>query len=52
MGLFKPDLYRNFAIGFVLGAILVGIHVGPEMKAEFATQAHAAESPASAIEAQ
>ncbi len=20
MGLFKPDLYRNFAIGFLLGA--------------------------------
>lgn len=23
MGLFKPDLYRSFAIGFVLGAALL-----------------------------
>ena len=24
MGLFKPDLYRSFAVGFVLGAIALG----------------------------
>jgi hypothetical protein len=23
MGLFKPDLYRSFAIGFALGAVIV-----------------------------
>jgi hypothetical protein len=23
MGLFKPDLYRSFAIGFALGAVLL-----------------------------
>jgi hypothetical protein len=23
MGLFKPDLYRSFAIGFALGAVVV-----------------------------
>ena len=28
MGLFKPDLYRNFAIGFALGAMAVGAQVG------------------------
>lgn len=24
MGLFKPDLYRSFAIGFVAGAVILG----------------------------
>ncbi len=24
MGLFRPDLYRSFAIGFLIGAMLVG----------------------------
>ena len=24
MGLFKPDLYRSFAVGFVLGTALMG----------------------------
>ena len=32
MGLFKPDLYRSFAIGFALGAVVVfgvlGANVG------------------------
>jgi len=25
MGLFKPDLYRNFAIGFLVGAVLLAM---------------------------
>lgn len=36
MGLFKPDLYRNFAIGFALGAGLL------VMKLEGVQQAMAA----------
>ncbi|HZU64121.1 MAG TPA: hypothetical protein VFF98_10585 [Novosphingobium sp.] len=29
MGLFKSDLYRSFAIGFVLGAIGICVLLGP-----------------------
>lgn len=46
MGLFKADLYRNFAIGFVLGALLVGAQVGPELIGDPIPQAHAATAPA------
>lgn len=28
MGLFKPDLYRSFAIGFAMGAVLLGATMG------------------------
>lgn len=28
MGLFKPDFYRSFAIGFALGAVVVFSTVG------------------------
>lgn len=28
MGLFKPDLYRNFAIGFGIGALIVAFQLG------------------------
>lgn len=28
MGLFKPDLYRSFAIGFALGAVVVFTTLG------------------------
>ena len=28
MGLFKPDFYRSFAIGFALGAVVVFATVG------------------------
>ncbi len=28
MGLFKPDFYRSFAIGFALGAVLVFTQMG------------------------
>jgi hypothetical protein len=41
MGLFKPDLYRNFALGFALGAVLVGVQVGPEVWAEIVPEAQA-----------
>ncbi len=47
MGLFKPDLYRNFAIGFVLGALAVGYAASPDWQAEFAGTAYAAEVPVS-----
>jgi len=51
MGLFKPDLYRSFAIGFVLGALAIGYSVAPEWEAEFAGKAHAAEAHMSDLEA-
>lgn len=43
MGLFKPDLYRNFIIGFLVGGAAVVASVGPEWQAEFAPEAFAAE---------
>jgi hypothetical protein len=49
MGLFKPDLYRSFAIGFALGAAAVAWHIAPQAIADqIAPQAHAAtiEAPA------
>ena len=33
MGLFKPDLYRNFAIGFLVGAGLAVWQVAPQLTA-------------------
>jgi hypothetical protein len=42
MGLFKPDLYRNFAIGFALGAGLVVWQIAPSMNADLIPQAQAA----------
>ena len=44
MGLFKSDLYRNFAIGFVLGASVVAASAAPDWQAEFAPEAQAAET--------
>ena len=41
MGLFKPDLYRSFGIGFALGAVLVALQVGPSLKDEFLPSAQA-----------
>ena len=26
---FKPDLYRNFAIGFLIGAAIIGVQMSP-----------------------
>lgn len=48
MGLFTPDLYRNLAIGFVVGAGLALWQVGPELSAGIAPAAQAAtiEAPA------
>ncbi|MGN6497403.1 MAG: hypothetical protein ACTHK5_08695 [Tsuneonella sp.] len=41
MRLFKSDLYRNFAAGFVLGALIVGAQIGPDRWGEIVPQAHA-----------
>lgn len=45
MGLFKPDLYRNLAVGFVLGAGLAFANIGAELVASPA-QAAAVDAPA------
>jgi hypothetical protein len=39
MGLFKSDLYRNFAIGFLLGAVAVSFQVAPELWQDIAPAA-------------
>ncbi len=49
MGLFTPDLYRNFAIGFALGAAVVVFQIAPNMADNFVSQAHAAPVAASAV---
>lgn len=41
MGLFKPDLYRSFGIGFALGAVLVALQVGPSLMDQFLPAAQA-----------
>ena len=42
MRLFKTDLFRNFAIGFVAGAILVAFQAGPDIVGAIVPQAEAA----------
>ncbi len=46
MGLFKPDLYRSFAIGFVLGALglvgAVGLQGGTSLAQQMIPAAEAA----------
>lgn len=42
MGLFTPDLYRNFALGFLAGAVLVGVTVADNLTAHLAQSAQAA----------
>ncbi len=46
MGLFKPDLYRSFAIGFAVGAVIVftalGIDPGRNLASGVAPPAEAA----------
>ncbi|GGZ89740.1 hypothetical protein [Novosphingobium arvoryzae] len=46
MGLFKPDLYRSFAIGFVLGALgllgAVGLQGGTSLAHQVIPSAEAA----------
>lgn len=42
MGLFKSDLYRNFGIGFLAGALLVGAMAAKDWTQEFSGTAYAA----------
>lgn len=48
MGLFKPDLYKSFAVGFALGAALIAVQVVPGMSDGLVSQAHAAPAPVAA----
>lgn len=34
MGLFTPDLYRSFAIGFALGAVALMVTIGGDARAQ------------------
>lgn len=43
MSLFTPDLYRNFAIGFVGGALIVGAATIDQWAGEITPPAHAAQ---------
>ena len=36
MSLFTSDLYRNFAIGFAMGALAIGVQIGPDLIADSA----------------
>lgn len=38
MGLFKPDLYRAFGIGFVLGAVALVATMGAEGRFQLSDQ--------------
>ena len=42
MGLFKPDLYRNFGIGFFVGALAVVAVSADNWRDEFNREAQAA----------
>ena len=42
MGLFKPDLYRSLAIGFLIGLAAVSLQSGPELWQQFIPAAQAA----------
>lgn len=42
MGLFKPDLYRNFGIGFLVGALAVGAIAAKDWTQELSGKAYAA----------
>lgn len=50
MSIFKSDLSRNFAFGFILGAFAVGVSAAPDWQAEFASTAYAAEAGSSSVE--
>lgn len=45
MRLFAPDLYRNFAIGFAAGALLIAGTSADKWSEELASPAQAAEIP-------
>jgi hypothetical protein len=34
MGLFKPDLYRSFVVGFLIGAAALGATLGGDARAD------------------
>jgi hypothetical protein len=38
MGMFKPDLYRSFLIGFLIGCAGLAASVGGQARAEFVSQ--------------
>jgi len=42
MGLFTPDLYRNFAIGFAVGAVIIGASSVPNWEADLSSPVQAA----------
>ena len=42
MGLFTPDLYRNFAIGFAIGLVMIAASAVPNWNADLASPAQAA----------
>lgn len=44
MRLFAPDLYRNFAIGFAAGAMLIAAASSEQWGSELASPAQAAET--------
>ncbi len=43
MGLFKPDLYRNLAVGFLVGSGIALWQIAPLLAAEVIPAAYAAE---------
>ena len=49
MRLFAHDLYRNFAIGFVIAAIGVGVANAEQWSDRIAPPAHAAETSATPL---
>ncbi|MGV2494745.1 hypothetical protein [Pelagerythrobacter aerophilus] len=42
MNLFKTDLFRNFAIGFAAGAVIVALQASPDIVGAVLPQAEAA----------
>lgn len=42
MRLFSSDLFRNFAIGFAIGAVIVAVHAGTNPLTDAVPQAQAA----------
>lgn len=50
MQLIRSEVTRLFAIGFIAGALMVGVATGPEWSADFAPQAQAQETAAAPAE--
>jgi hypothetical protein len=38
MGLFKPDLYRSFFVGFLIGTAALGASIGGDARTAFVAQ--------------